>query len=66
MAQEVELDSNTNEFLAATNPTNSLSSLRIAATVLTGNDMKVTWNTARRQNQHCAGLARHWQRQLHE
>lgn len=38
--------SNTNEFLSGTNPTNSLSALRIISAVRQGDDMAVTWTTA--------------------
>jgi hypothetical protein len=38
--------SNTNEFLAGTNPTNSLSGLRILSVVRQTNDVSVTWATA--------------------
>ena len=38
--------SNTNEFLTGTDPTNSLSSLRIISVVQQGPDMLVTWTTA--------------------
>ena len=38
--------SNTNEFLAGTNPTNSLSGLRILSVVQQDNDVVITWATA--------------------
>jgi hypothetical protein len=38
--------SNTNEFLAGTNPTNSLSALRIISIVPQSNDVNITWATA--------------------
>jgi pectate lyase len=38
--------SNTNEFLSGTNPTNSLSTLRIVSTVRQGDDVVITWTTA--------------------
>ena len=38
--------SNTNEFLAGTNPTNSLSGLRILSVVQQTNDVVITWATA--------------------
>ena len=38
--------SNTNEFLAGTNPTNSLSGLRIISVVQQSNDVVITWTTA--------------------
>ena len=38
--------SNTNEFLAGTNPTNSLSGLRIISIVPQSNDVVITWTTA--------------------
>jgi autotransporter-associated beta strand protein len=38
--------SNTNEFLAGTNPTNSLSGLRIISVVPQSNDVLITWTTA--------------------
>ena len=38
--------SNTNEFLAGTNPTNSASALRIISVVRQSNDLMVTWTTA--------------------
>jgi len=38
--------SNTNEFLAGTNPTNSLSALRIISVVQQSNDVVITWTTA--------------------
>ena len=38
--------SNTNEFLAGTNPTNSASALQIISTVRNGNSLVVTWGTA--------------------
>ena len=38
--------SNTNEFLAGTNPTNSLSGLRILSIARQSNDVNVTWATA--------------------
>ena len=37
---------NTNQFLAGVNPTNSVSLLRITSVVETGNDVLVTWTTA--------------------
>jgi hypothetical protein len=37
--------SNTNEFLAGTNPTNSSSALQITSTTRQGNDVTVTWTT---------------------
>ncbi len=37
---------NTNEFLAGTNPTNSLSGLRITSVVRQGNGIRITWLTA--------------------
>jgi autotransporter-associated beta strand protein len=38
--------SNTNEFLAGTNPTNSLSALRIISVLAQSNDVNITWATA--------------------
>jgi hypothetical protein len=38
--------SNTNEFLAGTNPTNSLSGLRIISAIKQGSDVVITWTTA--------------------
>jgi hypothetical protein len=38
--------SNTNQFLAGLNPTNSASALRIISTVQQGNDILITWTTA--------------------
>ncbi len=38
--------SNTNEFLAGTNPTNSLSALRIVSVAAQGNDVLIAWQTA--------------------
>jgi PKD repeat protein len=38
--------SNTNEFLAGTNPTNPLSGLRITSAVQQGSDIVITWATA--------------------
>jgi PKD repeat protein len=38
--------SNTNQFLAGLNPTNSLSTLRIISVVQQSNDVNVTWTTA--------------------
>ena len=37
---------NLKEFLAGTDPTNSVSSLRITGIVRTNNDLRVTWQTA--------------------
>jgi hypothetical protein len=38
--------SNTNQFLAGINPTNSLSALRIISVVPQSNDLVITWTTA--------------------
>jgi hypothetical protein len=38
--------SNTNQFLAGLNPTNSLSALRIISVMPEGNDIAITWTTA--------------------
>ena len=38
--------SNTNEFLSGTDPTNSLSALRIVSAVRQSNDVRITWKTA--------------------
>ncbi len=38
--------SNTNEFLAGTDPTNSVSALQILSIVPQGNDLNITWRTA--------------------